>query len=243
MTVIARRVSGLIIFLAVVLGMSPQSLAEPVPKPLPWMKIDELYFTPTQARMYGYNNTCNDPGQPWNAIFMETGFAGACGPNAQGVWHTVDLISLGVPADASVAFLSGAIVVSPYAAGTADIHISLRPFGSSEDPTCNKYLGQAVSGWPNVLDTQIRSNFSTWIGLLAGKFQYCYRIPNPLNASFGLNMSIQAWGRTAPQQLGLVTSTSPAPQARRKSKSVPAPPAAPQSACKAILGSLCPEGN
>lgn len=211
--------------------------AEPVSQhlPLPWTKLDEIYYTPSQARLYGYN-TCADA-LPYNAIYMDTGFAGACGPTQQLVWRTVDLTPFGVASDASAAYLAALIVVTPYASGTADIWVGLRRFGSTEDPNCERRIWQGTTGFPSSMGTQVRSPAGSWVPLSEGKFQYCYRIPNAINASFAVIASVQAWGRATTQPLGLVTSSITPTKAKPKKKPAPKP----QSACKAILGSLCPE--
>ncbi len=200
----------------IVLAVSFGVRADPAPQPLPWTKLTEIYYTHSQARMYGYNVSCSEQPTPWNAIFMDTwpsnNYAG-CGPHVQGWWYTVDLTALGVPKDAAAAFLSGMILVTPYGGGgTSDIHVSLRPYGDTSDPDCKKYLGQAVS---NVGNQNVRSNWSTWIGLSEGKFQWCFRIPNSTDAAYGVNMSVQAWGRASPPQMLSLMGAAPKKRARR----------------------------
>lgn len=152
--------------------------------PLPWLKLDELYVTPSPARIYS-----------GNVVYVERGVAVPLGPQQAGVWHMVDLVPYGVSPDAKVAFLSGMLLITH---GTtpelADLKVVFkRP---SDSTGCEKYMGQ-------VIETDVnggqRSGFASWVPLEDGLFVYCYTVTTPggypEHSSYGINLSLQAWGR------------------------------------------------
>lgn len=170
----------------------PPARAEAPILPLPWVKVTEFYVTASPSRLYG----------PDNAVYVQTHLPTNYGPQATGVWHTVDLGAFGVPPDALAAFLSGMLVITGgTTAEIADIQVGFRRPGDTTP--CTKYLGQTVFQ-TNVIGEQVvyggqRSNMATWVPLVDGKFEFCYQISTPgawpSNSSYAINLSLQAWAR------------------------------------------------
>lgn len=197
---------------ALLFAASP-ALAEPPPLPMPWVKLSEIYYTPTQVRLYGAGSQppsfCTIS-QPCNAVYVMTHLPtsiGNYGPPATNCvdpptcnqWAsnpiTVDLAPFGIAEDAKVAWLSGMLIITHgTTVETADIHVTFAAYGGPID--CTRYLGQTVE--PHVGGGQ-RSNMSTLVPLSERKFQFCYFLNTPGewpdNSSYGINLSIQAWGR------------------------------------------------
>lgn len=167
--------------------------AEAPALPFAWQKVTEFYVTSSPARLYG----------PDNAVYVQTHLpSGNLGPQQTGVWHTVDLGAFGVPPDAVSAFLSGMLVITGGStAEVADIQVGFRQPGDTTP--CTKYIGQTVYQ-TNVVSGQTigggqRSNMATWVPLADGKFEFCYLLSTqgawPANASYAINLSLQAWAR------------------------------------------------
>lgn len=188
------------------------SIAEPPPEPLPWERATDIYFTPSQVRMYSDN-----------VIYVQTRLeGGVClGVCQEQTWTQIDLTRYGVPTDAKFVFLSGLSIISHgYTLENANIFSSYRRPGSNSDPLCEKYMTQAQDtrdgtppGGPYLMRSNgsiysmpsgsSRSNFALWAPVANGKLEFCYRIQtnaaNPGNypnfSSYGLNASIQGWAR------------------------------------------------
>lgn len=178
--------------------MGGPAFAEPPALPLSWVKLSEIYYTPSQVRMYGSGgNTLNCGGAPCNAVYVQTNLPSGQneGPQALATPVTVDLTPFGVATDAKVAWLSGVLIITHgTTAEDADIHVTFAANGSTID--CSRYIGQTVEG--NLGGGQ-RSNISVMVPLNEGKFQFCYSLSTsgawPTNSSYGINLSLQAWGR------------------------------------------------
>lgn len=192
MTMFARLTAALALL------CSTGALAEPPPSPLPWLKVTDLYVTPSPARMYG----------PANAVYVQTGLPSGLneGPQTRGAWHTVDLTPFGVAPNATAAFLAGLLVITGgTAAEVADIQVGFRRPGDTTP--CTKYLGQTsfqtnavvIGGQVVPLPGGQRSNMATWVPLADGKFEFCYNVSTggawPTNPSYAINLSLQAWAR------------------------------------------------
>lgn len=199
------------IFASLIALLSANSaFAEPPPMPMSWVKLSEIYYTPTQVRLYGAGNEppsfCDTT--LCNAVYVMTHLPGGTwGPPASNCvdppacnqWVsnpiTVDLSPLGLAEDAKVAWMSGMLIITHgTTVETADIHVTFAAYGSPID--CTRYLGQTVE--PAVGGGQ-RSNMATLVPLSERKFQFCYFLNTPgawpTNSSYGINLSIQAWGR------------------------------------------------
>jgi hypothetical protein len=125
-------------------------------------------------------------------IFINT-YTGT-GP-APGVWHQIDVTALGVPADAKAAFLSGILIISHgTTAQTCDLTVSLRAPG--DDLLAGNYIGQTIE---TAVGGGQRSNMSSWVPLVGGKFEFQWNRntygPWPSECSYGINLSLQAYGR------------------------------------------------
>lgn len=178
--------------------------AEPPPLPLPWVKLSEIYYTPTQARLYGSGGSTLNCGAPagsvslCNAVYIQTHGAPGTneGPQTPNVPITIDLRPFGVADDAKAAFLSGILVITH---GNASELAEVRVTFAADDGSpfdCSRYLGQAGEA---SIGNGIRSNMATWVPLTGGKFRLCYYIGTPgnwpANSSYAINLSVQAWGR------------------------------------------------
>lgn len=184
--------------IALLCASASHAWAEAPSLPLPFVKITELYVTTSASRLYG----------PDNAVYVMThGQPGtAYGPQQTGVWHTVDLAPFGVAADAQAAYLTGLLIITGGTTGEiADLHVGFRRPGDTTP--CSKYLGQTSSvthviylneAWASLAGGQ-RTNMSTWVPLADGKFEFCYTLSTggswPTNPAYGINLSLQAWGR------------------------------------------------
>lgn len=156
---------------------------------LPWVKLNEFYYTPTQVKLYPL-------GGDGAAVYVMTHLPSPLGPQAMDQWHTVDLTAAGIPADAKAAFLSGMLIITHgTTVETADIHLTFREHGdASADVT--KYIAQSCEA--HVGGGQ-RSTMATWVPLKDGKFDFSYHIATPgawpTNSAYGINLSVQMWGR------------------------------------------------
>lgn len=185
------------------------AFAEPPVLPLPWVKLSEIYYTPSQARTYGSNGVINCGGAPCNAVYVQTHLPVGSDEGPQATicvdapactkWTsapvTIDFRPFGVAEDGKVAFLTGILVITHGSTvETADIHVTFAAAGSPID--CTKYIGQTVEA--DVGGGQ-RSNMSTLAPLTDGQTQMCYYLNTPgrwpTNSSYAINLSIQAWGR------------------------------------------------
>ena len=182
----------------------PPDTPYPIHPPI-WRKATEIYFNsgpPRQPVGVGYLSTC------WSA-------GGACvnfGPPPQ-TWHVVDLTKCTarapwcLPSDAAFAFVSAIMVqTSGNRSEGAGFGIVVRRPGDSA-VTCDShnYIGQTflnAYGPPLGLYNN-RAEFSTWVPLTEGKFEYCWRKTStaetfpmhPNGATYAINMSLQAWAR------------------------------------------------
>lgn len=200
----------LCLFFSCILGST--AYAEPPNLPLPWVKLTEIYYTPSQARTYGSNGVINCGGAPCNAVYVQTHLpvgsdegpqADICvNPNdvpACTKWTsapiTIDFRPFGVADDAKVAFLTGILVITHGTTEeTADIHVTFGAPGMPLD--CTRYIGQTIEA---AVGSGQRSNMSTMAPLTNGQTQMCYYLNTPgrwpANSSYAINLSIQLWGR------------------------------------------------
>ena len=197
--------------IALLLSMlSAPAFAEPPALPLPWVKLSEIYYTPSQVRMYGSGgSTINCGGAPCNAVYIQTHLpsgqnegpqpTNCLDPPACLSWGsnpvTVDLVPFGVGEDAKMAWLAGiAIITHGTTVETAAAYITFAPDGAAID--CTRYIGQVVEA---MVGGGQRSPMTYLVPLNAGKFQFCYYVSTPgawpNNSSYGINLSLQAWGR------------------------------------------------
>jgi len=182
----------------------PPDTPYPIHPPV-WRKATEIYFNsgpPRQPIGVGYLSTC------WSA-------GGACvnvGPPPQ-TWHVVDLTKCTarapwcLPSDAAFAFVSAIMVqTSGNRSEGAGFGIVFRRPGDS-NVTCDShnYTGQTFL---NAYGASLglynnRAEFSTWVPLSEGKFEYCWRQTStaetfpihPNGTTYAINMSLQAWAR------------------------------------------------
>jgi hypothetical protein len=109
-------------------------------------------------------------------------------------WCTIDLTTIGVPATAQAAFLSGILIITPGSrAEICDLHITFRAPG--ETLNAGDYQMQTALVSPT---STSRSNASVWVPLVGGKFQlYWYGTPQagdwPRYCSYGANLKVQAY--------------------------------------------------
>ncbi len=215
--------------------------AEPAPRPMPFACNSAMCFTTSQVRIYG-PNTCADT-LP-TALWAETPLP--CTMPPPQTWTTVDLTPLGVPADAPAAFMAGMLIITQgNAAGILSIQISMRRFGSTEDSGCARYLGQTIT---YEYGGGSRSNWSTWVPLSGGKFQWCYQVIAPSAGDYGVNLTLQAYAVASTHPDGLLPLpflASPPTPATDPSSHLLSQPTKPkrkkvESWCKSLFGGLCP---
>lgn len=169
-----------------VLFYSCAAWAEPPALPLPWVKLSEIYYTPSQSRVYG----------PGNAVDVLTHLSsGNIGPQIQNTPVTVDLVPFGVSADAKVAWLGGILIITHGTTNeVADMLMTFAADGDTID--CTKYIGQSAEAY---IGGGQRQTMFVAVPLNAGKFQFCYSVATPgawpTNSSYGINLSLQGWGR------------------------------------------------
>jgi hypothetical protein len=185
-------------------GEIPADTPYPIHPPV-WRKATEIYFNsgpPRQPVGVGYLSTC------WSA-------SGTCvnvGPPAQ-TWYLVDLTKCTelapwcLPSDAAFAFVTAIMVqTSGNRLEGAGFGIVFRRPGDA-NVTCDSYnyTGQTFLNAysPPLGLNNNRAEFSTWIPLSDGKFEYCWRQTSttgtfpthPNGATYAVNMSLQAWAR------------------------------------------------
>jgi hypothetical protein len=182
----------------------PHDTPYPIHPPI-WRRATEIYFNsgpPRQPVGVGYLSTC------WSAN-------GACvniGPPPQ-TWYVVDLTKCTVfapwclPSDAAFAFVSAIMVQTGgnRSEGAGFGIVFRRPGDSTVTCDSHNYTGQTflnAYGLPLGLYNN-RSEFSAWVPLSEGKFEYCWRQTStaetfpihPDGAAYAINMSLQAWAR------------------------------------------------
>jgi hypothetical protein len=185
-------------------GEIPADTPYPIHPPV-WRKATEIYFNsgpPRQPVGVGYLSTC------WSA-------SGTCvnvGPPPQ-TWYLVDLTKCTelapwcLPSDAAFAFVTAIMVqTSGNRLEGAGFGIVFRRPGDT-NVTCDShnYTGQTFLNAysPPLGFNNNRAEFSTWIPLAEGKFEYCWRQTSttgtfpthPNGATYAVNMSLQAWAR------------------------------------------------
>jgi len=152
---------------------------------LPFDKVNEIYLTASQDRLYGEA-----------PVYVQLGTSYPAGPTQQNVWHRVDLKPWGVPADAKFAMLNGLLVITH---GTnpqiADIKVTFRsPADITADPT--RYIGQCIEAH---IGGGQRTNMSAIVALLNGEFDYAYSATGPIGwpdyASYAINLSLDGYAR------------------------------------------------
>lgn len=178
------------------LAMMGSAFAEPAPRPMPWITVNEWHVATSQVRMWG-PNTLEDP-QPWTGLYFRGNVSDPYpSPQLQpGTWYEVDLTPFGVADDATVAFLSGILIITHGTnAEIADVRVTM---ARANDATanCDKYIGQTIEA--NTSGGQ-RSNMATFVPLHQGRFKFCFMHANggvyPNGSAYGINLSLQAWGR------------------------------------------------
>jgi len=155
------------------------------PYALPWAKVKELWITPSQARMYG-------PG----AVQSLIGTDSPAGCQEPGTWCRADLKPFGVPDDAKFAFLTGLLIITH---GTGEqlaaISLTFRQVGDTS-ADCDKMIAEAVE---TRIGSGQRSGVATWVPVTNGTVEYCFNVVGqsgwPDWSAFGLNLSVQAWGK------------------------------------------------
>lgn len=185
-------------------GEIPADTPYPIHPPV-WRKATEIYFNsgpPRQPVGVGYLSTC------WSA-------SGTCvnvGPPPQ-TWYLVDLTKCTelapwcLPSDAAFAFVTAIMVqTSGNRMEGAGFGIVFRRPGDA-NVTCesHNYTGQTFLNAysPPLGLNNNRAEFSTWIPLAEGKFEYCWRQTSttgtfpthPNGMTYAVNMSLQAWAR------------------------------------------------
>lgn len=127
------------------------------------------------------------------AIFVNN-YSGGTPP--AGVWHTVDVSSLGLPADVKWVALGGLLIITH---GTiqqqCNLTLTTRAFGDTLD--AGEYNAQAIE--PHLGGGQ-RSTFFTIVPVRDGRFEWQWRADMaaytwPNYCAYGINLSIEAYGR------------------------------------------------
>jgi hypothetical protein len=190
------------------LCFATSAVAEPPPRPLPWTKLNELYFTTSQVRLYGTGDDLSrdcltDSGGDnalCNAIYMlkypptwpDGSPRKSYGPQTPNTPIITDLRPLlGPPEccdDAKFALLVGMLLMTPTCCGTSEVTVT---FARPEDPIdCSPtgIMGQALN--------DVRSNATFPVPLTEGRVKWCYSMPQgAAGTSYGLNFSVIMWGR------------------------------------------------
>jgi hypothetical protein len=131
------------------------------------------------------------------AFFVQT-FTAPAGP-AAGVWHTMDVTDLGIPADVQNIFLSGFLIITHGStAETCNLTVAMRAKG--DDLLPGNYICQTIES--SVSGGQ-RTNCSTWVPVRQGQWEIQWnRAPvtgdYPTHCAFGINFHAQAYVRYAP---------------------------------------------
>lgn len=175
-----------IIFIVFCLLSAAFAKAEPPPEPMNFATMTEFHVVTDQVRIYSDNQ-----------IYAQTHLPTPClGNCVEGTWYRVNLSRWGVPIDAKAAFFGGMLLITHGTiVETADIHATFKRPGDTT-ATCDKYFGQTTEA--HVGGGQ-RSNLATWIPLENASFDWCYTTTTsgnwPANSSYGVNMTLQMWGR------------------------------------------------
>jgi len=152
---------------------------------LPFERVTETYYTPSQDRLYA-----DAP------VYVQLGTPTPAGPAQQNTWHRVDLRPWGVPNDARFAFLNGLLVITH---GTspqiADLRVTFRsPDDITADPT--RYIGQCIEAH---IGGGQRTNMSAIVKLLNGQFDFAYAASGPIGwpdfASYAINLSLDGYAK------------------------------------------------
>lgn len=175
--------------------LSFAAVAQPAPMPLPFAKVNELFVSTAPARLWFPNAV---------TLFRGTSYD----TQAPNIWHDVDLKPFGVAADAIAADLRGLLIITnaPLACSgavtsdcllgpTADLTLVFRAPGDTATD-CGRVMGQVAEAHRGGGQ---RSGFASWVPLVNGVTQVCYRVTTsgawPASASYGINLSVQAWAR------------------------------------------------
>lgn len=159
--------------------------------PPSWVKATEYYVNVGPPRQY------LGPVQATNCWYTTS--CGSKGP-LPGQWQIVDLTVAPwlLAADAKAAMLSGVLIITHgTTAETADLQVVFRPPGDVR-VSCDgaNLIGQAME---TAVGNGQRSNMSTWVPLVDGRLEYCWRTSTPgtwpNNSSYAVNLSVQAWVR------------------------------------------------
>lgn len=114
------------------------------------------------------------------------------GPLA-GNWYSIDVTTLGIPKTAKSVFLSGILIITHGTTpGLCDLTVAFRAPGDSLDP--GNYIGQTIEPW---VGGGSRSTMSTWAPVKNGLVEFQWNRSTsglwPLNCSYGINLSAQAY--------------------------------------------------
>ena len=113
----------------------------------------------------------------------------------RGVWHRVQVSSLGIPSSAKAVFLSGLLIITHgYATQTCDLTIAFRAPG--DILSAGNYIGQTLEA---ITGSGQRSNMSTWTPVVNGEIEFQWNANTtgqyPDECSYGINLSAQSYVR------------------------------------------------
>jgi hypothetical protein len=127
------------------------------------------------------------------------------GPPPPNVWQTIDLTTLGVPADVNAILVVGFLIItSGTNSNTPDLAVSFQRFGGPQPTPVDAYNAQAIANGPN---SGYRGTFAVVVPVQAGKIQFGWLRGDgstwpdqsvstyPYGASYVINISIQAYFR------------------------------------------------
>lgn len=129
------------------------------------------------------------------AVFLNTYTGDGVAQFPPDTWVTVDCVPLGIPVTAVAVFLCGLLIITHGLTDeTADLWIAFRAPGDTLAP--GNYTGQVIEA---AVGNGQRTNLSTWIPLVGGKFQlYWHRSTTgayPANSAYAINLAAQLYLR------------------------------------------------
>jgi hypothetical protein len=173
--------------LALLLGTFLASVnAQSIPQP-PVLQDNPSYVNWQPISEWHFN--ADNPIEPY-LVFLNT-YTGQ-GAVRPGVWYEVDVTQppYNLPTDVKEIFAAGRIIITQGAPGTANFELTIRTFGSALPG--GDYQFQADSTGP--LGTA-RTDMATYIPITNGKFEFYWTGNIMAGVSYGLNLSLQGWGR------------------------------------------------
>jgi hypothetical protein len=183
------------LLLAVVFSHCAPALGQELPETFPpvWERVTELYINRGPPRQY------SGPVEVSNCFNPSPSCMDSRGPEP-GIWAVIDLTipPWNVPGNAKWADLRGRIIITHGSTQEmASAGIAFRAIGDARvSCTQENFMGQGVE---TQVDGGIRTNMSTWVPLIDGKFEMCWSKSTPgtwpANSSYAFNLSIQAWAR------------------------------------------------